>query len=69
MKFIKQIAQRLNPDLHIPGTDSPPPSITDTKSEEFIDTSGDRATEGTFHAAFQLISKEESKFHVPGPRK
>ncbi|CAN9351580.1 unnamed protein product [Alternaria alternata] len=26
MKFIKQIAQRLNPDLHIPGTDSPPPS-------------------------------------------
>jgi len=27
MKFIKQIAQRLNPDLHIPGTDNPPPAV------------------------------------------
>ncbi|KAI4643405.1 uncharacterized protein J4E78_009874 [Alternaria triticimaculans] len=27
MEFIKQIAQRLNPDLHIPGTDNPPPAV------------------------------------------
>ncbi|CAN9387040.1 unnamed protein product [Alternaria alternata] len=69
MKFIKQIAQRLNPDLHIPGTDSPPPSpspIRKAKSSSTLLVTEQRKELSTPPSNSSLRKKASSMFLARG---
>lgn len=70
MKFIKQIAQRLNPDLHIPGADSPPSSpapLRKAKSSSSLLVTEKRKGISTPPSNSSLRKKASSMFLARGP--
>ncbi|KAI4663106.1 uncharacterized protein J4E79_004420 [Alternaria viburni] len=69
MKFIKQIAQRLNPDLHIPGTDNPPPAVLrKSKSSTTLLVTEKRKELSTPPSQSSLRKKASSMFLGRGKR-